>query len=160
MCILKQMIHDMRTSASPAGEQPPIERGCASAPTTLDSWAGPVRVEWDSTAPLTPYGQFQFFIEYLKVAGLFDGLVADCPLAYTSANAPEKRDVLGIEEPMGVDRLHHPRSRPLPAHGPLHRAHLQLVEPVSAPRQTGQTSAGRCCCPPLQSAAATRGRQR
>jgi hypothetical protein len=54
-----------------------------------------VRVEWDSTAPLTPHGQLPFFIEYLKVASLFDALVADCPLAYTSPNAPEKRGVLG-----------------------------------------------------------------
>jgi hypothetical protein len=52
-------------------------------------------VEWDLTAPLTPYGQLPFFIEYLKVASLFDALVADCPLAYASPNAPEKRDVLG-----------------------------------------------------------------
>jgi hypothetical protein len=54
-----------------------------------------LRVEWDPTAPLTPYGQLPFFIEFLKVAGLFDALVADCPLAYTSPNAPDKRDVLG-----------------------------------------------------------------
>ena len=79
----------------PTGEQPPIEQDAALAPATLDSWAGPVRVEWDPTAPLTPYGQLPFFIEYLKVACLFDALVADCPLAYTSPNAPEKRDVLG-----------------------------------------------------------------
>ena len=79
----------------PAGEQPTIEQDAALEPTTLDSWAGPVRVEWDSTVPLTPYGQLPFFIGYLKVAGLFDALVADCPLAYTSPDAPEKRDVLG-----------------------------------------------------------------
>ena len=52
-------------------------------------------MEWDSTAPLTPYGQMPFFIEFLKVAGLFDAAVADCPLLYTSPNAPDKRDVLG-----------------------------------------------------------------
>lgn len=46
-------------------------------------------------APLTPYGQLPFFIEYLKAANLYDALVADCPLAYTSPNAPERRDVLG-----------------------------------------------------------------
>jgi hypothetical protein len=79
----------------PAGEQPPIEQGIGVAPATLDTWAGPVRVEWDPAAPLTPYGQLPFFIEYLKIAGLFDALVADCPLAYTSPNKPEKRDVLG-----------------------------------------------------------------
>ena len=90
------MTHDLpRLPTHPAGEQPPIEQDAALAPATLDTWAGPVRVEWDPTAPLTPYGQLPFFIEYLKVAGLFDALVADCPLAYTSPNAPEKRDVLG-----------------------------------------------------------------
>ena len=90
------MSHDSpRLPVHPAGEQPPIEEAAALAPTTLESWAGPVRVEWDSTAPLTPYGQLPFFVEYLKVASLFDALVADCPLAYTSPNAPEKRGVLG-----------------------------------------------------------------
>lgn len=54
-----------------------------------------MRVEWDDTAALTSHGQMPFFIEYLKVAGLFDGLVADCPLTYRSPNAPMKRDVLG-----------------------------------------------------------------
>lgn len=90
------MSHDTpRLPVHPAGEQPPIEQETALAPATLDTWAGPVRVEWDSTAPLTPYGQLPFFIEYLKVAGLFDALVADCPLSYTSPNAPKQRDVLG-----------------------------------------------------------------
>jgi hypothetical protein len=36
-----------------------------------------------------------FFIEYLKQRGLFDGWVADCPLFFTSPNAPRKRDILG-----------------------------------------------------------------
>jgi hypothetical protein len=79
----------------PAGEQSAVEQDAAPAPALLDTWAGPVRVEWDPTAPLTPYGQLPFFIEYLKAANLFDALAADCPLAYTSPNAPEKRDVLG-----------------------------------------------------------------
>jgi hypothetical protein len=84
-----------RLPVHPAGERPPIEQDAALAPATLDTWAGPVRVEWDPTAPLTPYGQLPSFIEYLKVAGLFGALVADCPLSYTSPNAPGKRDVLG-----------------------------------------------------------------
>ena len=95
-CILRHMSHDTpHFPVHPAGEQPPIEQETALAPATLDTWAGPVRVEWDPTAPLTPYGQLPFFIEYLKVADLFGALVADCPLTYTSPNAPEKRDVLG-----------------------------------------------------------------
>jgi hypothetical protein len=52
-------------------------------------------VEWDATAPVTPFGQLPFFIEYLKQGGLFDGWVADCPLSLSSPNAPRKRDLLG-----------------------------------------------------------------
>jgi hypothetical protein len=84
-----------RVPAHPAGEQAPIENQGPLAPATLDTWAGPVRVEWDPAAPLTPHGQLPFFIEYLKIAGLFDALNADCPLFYTGPNAPEKRGVLG-----------------------------------------------------------------
>ena len=61
----------------------------------LDSFFGPVRVEWDHEAAMTPLGQLPFFIDFLKTAGLFDAFVADCPLRYLSPNAPRKRDVLG-----------------------------------------------------------------
>jgi hypothetical protein len=40
-------------------------------------------------------GLMPFFIEFLKTSGLFDKWVEECPLHYTSANAPRKRDVLG-----------------------------------------------------------------
>jgi len=50
----------------------------------LDSFSGPVLVEWDTEAALTPLGQLPFFIDFLKAAGLFDAFVADCPLRYTS----------------------------------------------------------------------------
>jgi hypothetical protein len=60
-----------------------------------DTYGGRVHVEWDATAPVTPFGQLPFFIEYLKQGGLFDGWVADCPLSLTSPNAPRKRDLLG-----------------------------------------------------------------
>jgi len=61
----------------------------------LDSFFGPVRVEWDHEAAMTPLGQLPFFIDFLKTAGLFDAFVADGPLRYVSPNAPSKRDVLG-----------------------------------------------------------------
>ena len=38
----------------PAGEQLPVEVPAASAPVTLDTFAGAVKVEWDETSPLTP----------------------------------------------------------------------------------------------------------
>jgi len=52
-------------------------------------------VEWDNSATVTPFGQMPFFIEFVKQGGLFDSLVADCPLYFTSPNAPPKRDVIG-----------------------------------------------------------------
>ena len=42
---------------------------------------GRIHVEWDPAAAVTPLGQLPFFIEFLKVSGLFDAWVADCPLA-------------------------------------------------------------------------------
>ena len=56
---------------------------------TLDSFAGWVHVEWDPQAPLT------FVLHRRKVSGVFDALVADCPLDYVTPNAPNKRDMLG-----------------------------------------------------------------
>ena len=79
----------------PAGEQPPIDPATASGPPTLDTFAGSVRVEWGTETALTAFGQMPFFIEFLKTAGLFEAWVGDCPLSYTSPNAPEVRDVLG-----------------------------------------------------------------
>ncbi|MDE0279164.1 MAG: transposase, partial [Defluviicoccus sp.] len=61
----------------------------------VDTFGGTVHVEWDPDAAVTPLGHLAFFAEYLKVSGRFDALVADCPLVYTSPNAPSKRDVLG-----------------------------------------------------------------
>src|SRR6202007_1353326 len=77
--------------AHPMGEQPEVEEWSAVA----DTFGGRVHIEWDTAAPVTPLGQLPFFIEYLKQGGLFDGWVADCPLSFTSPNAPRKRDVLG-----------------------------------------------------------------
>src|SRR5437868_14191655 len=77
--------------AHPGGEQPPVEEWSAIA----DTFGGRVHVEWDAAEPVTPLGQLAFFIEYLKEGGLFDGWVADCPLSFTSPNAPRTRDVLG-----------------------------------------------------------------
>lgn len=72
--------------------------GASSVPNTtipLDTFAGRVHVEWDPQAEVTPFGQMPFFIDFLKTAELFQPWVDDCPLMYTSPNAPSKVDVLG-----------------------------------------------------------------
>jgi len=61
----------------------------------VETFAGRVHVEWAPDAAVTPLGQLPFFIEFLKVSGLYDSFVDNCPLSYTSNNAPEVRDVLG-----------------------------------------------------------------
>ncbi len=63
-------------------------------PIALDTFGGRIHVEWDPAAAVTPLGQLPFFIEFLKVGGLFDAWVEDCPLTYQSNNAPDKRAVL------------------------------------------------------------------
>jgi hypothetical protein len=82
-------------SAHPAGDQSVVVGSEAPAGVDLDSFFGPIRVEWDRESAMTPLGQLPFFIDFLKASGLFDAFVADCPLRYASPNAPRKRDVLG-----------------------------------------------------------------
>lgn len=79
----------------PAGDQPGVERVVTGDGVTVGTYAGPVHVEWDPEAAVTSFGHLAFFIEYLKESGRIDAVVADCPLYYTSPNAPSKRDVLG-----------------------------------------------------------------
>src|SRR6201993_2502560 len=79
----------------PAGDLPSVVEGAADGPIVIDTYAGPVRIEWDADAAVTALGHFAFFVGYLKLSGRFDALVADCPLVYASGNAPAVRDVIG-----------------------------------------------------------------
>ncbi len=72
-----------------AGNQPP------ETAISLDTFAGKIQVKWVPEAAVSSLGQMPFFIEFLKTSGLFDAWVEECPLRYTSPNAPRKRDVLG-----------------------------------------------------------------
>jgi hypothetical protein len=86
------MTHDRcHLAIHPTGDPLPVDPGV----TTLDTFAGPVKVEWDEASSLTALGQVAYFIEFLKVSGRFDALVADCPLERTSGNASQMRDVIG-----------------------------------------------------------------
>lgn len=62
---------------------------------SLDTFAGKIQFRWVPDAEVSSLGQMPFFIEFLKTSGLFEEWVKDCPLRYTSPNAPQKRDVLG-----------------------------------------------------------------
>ncbi|HET7088396.1 MAG TPA: transposase [Anaerolineae bacterium] len=95
-CDVRGMTHDLlRSGVHPEGDQLPVEVASGFGPVTVDTFAGPVKVAWDASSPLTPLGQAVYFIEFLKVSGRLDALIGDCPLSYTSPNAPAARDVIG-----------------------------------------------------------------
>src|SRR6266576_4394471 len=54
-----------------------------------------IHVEWDPAAPVTPLGQLVYFSQFLATGGVYACWIADCPLRYTSPNAPKVGDVLG-----------------------------------------------------------------
>jgi len=87
------------TKIHPEGEQELVGNDALEDPLagtiSLDTFGGKIQVKWMPESAVSAFGQMAFFIEFLKTSGLFDAWVDDCPLRYTSPNAPKKRDVLG-----------------------------------------------------------------
>ncbi len=81
--------------AHPEGECQTTANQPTETDTSLDTFAGKIHVKWAPEATVSSLGLMPYFIEFLKTSGLFDQWVEDCPLHYTSGNAPEKRNVLG-----------------------------------------------------------------
>jgi hypothetical protein len=79
----------------PTGECPAESMEPVDAVTSLDTFAGKIQFKWVPDAAVSSFGQMAFFIEFLKTSGLFENWVNECPLRFTSPNAPRKRDVLG-----------------------------------------------------------------
>src|SRR5580658_3267635 len=79
----------------PEGEPQKAENEPWETAVSLDTFAGKIQLKWAPDAEVSSLGQMPFFIEFLKTSGLFENWVKDCPLHYTSPNAPQKRDVLG-----------------------------------------------------------------
>lgn len=61
----------------------------------VDTYGGKIHVEWDPQGAVTPLGQLPFFIEFLKLGGLFESWVENCPIEMTSPNSPTKTNLLG-----------------------------------------------------------------
>src|SRR5882724_1748060 len=81
--------------AHPEGEVQMVGDQPAETVTSLDTFAGKIHVKWAPEATVSSLGLMPFFIEFLKTSGLFEKWVEDCPLHYSSGNAPDKRNVLG-----------------------------------------------------------------
>jgi hypothetical protein len=87
----------MRESKALRGVHPQGElerRGESEPVATVETFAGKVGLRWDEEAGVTAFGQLPYFVEFLKTSGLFEAWVQDCPLSYSSPNAPSKREVL------------------------------------------------------------------
>src|ERR1017187_3644952 len=61
----------------------------------VQTMAGRIQVRWATESGATPTGQVAYFIEFLNLTGLWSRWLEDCPLTYSSPNAPDKTDVLG-----------------------------------------------------------------
>ncbi len=83
----------------PGGEsfflKPRADQALAAQSLPVDTLGNRIHVEWDPQAAVTPLGQLVFFAQFLSVGGLYADWIRQCPLKYTSPNAPEVADVLG-----------------------------------------------------------------
>ncbi|MBL8238082.1 MAG: hypothetical protein JNM66_11715 [Bryobacterales bacterium] len=61
----------------------------------VETFGGPIQVRWEEDAGVSMYGPLTYFIEFLKVSGVWERFVDECPLRYTSRNAPTKNEILG-----------------------------------------------------------------
>jgi hypothetical protein len=61
----------------------------------VETMGGPIQVSWEADPGITPHGMLTYFFEFLHVSGLWEEFVEQCPLRYTSPNAPSKAEILG-----------------------------------------------------------------
>ena len=61
----------------------------------LTTPSGVVYSEKDTGSPITMHGYLPHFVQYLHESGQLDDFIKNCPLTYTSNNAPKVKDVLG-----------------------------------------------------------------
>jgi hypothetical protein len=61
----------------------------------VDTPGGAVHVRWEADSEVTAHGSLTYFLEFLKTSRLWENWVRDCPLTYSSPNAPKKEEILG-----------------------------------------------------------------
>ena len=88
---LKKQLKDVVIAVKQVMTEAAIENAMMSVATP----GGRIQVGWDTRENATTMGQLTFFAEFLEAVGLFERWVAQCPLHYSSPNAPKVRDVLG-----------------------------------------------------------------
>lgn len=61
----------------------------------METFRGPIQVRWEEDAGASMYGPLTYFIDFLKVSGVWERFVDECPLRYPSRNAMTKNEILG-----------------------------------------------------------------
>ena len=66
-----------------------------------------LNVEWSEDRwRLSRMGGLAYFVQFLQSTGMFEELVAHCPLSYDSNNAPSKRERAGNDSAISFARSH------------------------------------------------------
>ena len=63
------------------------------APHRVETLGGPMQVHWEEDPGISPHGMLTYFLEFLQISGIWEEFVEQCPLRYTSPNAPTKYSV-------------------------------------------------------------------
>ena len=89
----------MKNKADDLGPHPEGEVKTAPesypAPQRLETFGGVVEVRWEEDPGVSMHGGLAYFVEFLKVSGIWEKFVKECPLEYSSPNAPDKSEILG-----------------------------------------------------------------
>jgi hypothetical protein len=64
-------------------------------PHHVETPGGSFQVRWEEDPGISPHGVLTYFLEFLRVSGIWEEFVEQCPLTYTSPNAPTKAEILG-----------------------------------------------------------------
>lgn len=64
-------------------------------PHRVETPGGFVQIHWEEDPGISPHGMLTYFIEFLQISGIWKDFVEQCPLSYTSPNAPTKAEILG-----------------------------------------------------------------
>jgi len=85
---------ERRKTAHPLGE-PIGDPKHFPEPHRVETFGGPVQVSWEEDNGVSLHGPLTYFVEFLVRTGLWRKFVDECPLTYSSPNAPSKEEILG-----------------------------------------------------------------
>jgi len=65
------------------------------APHKIEAFGGTIKVRWEEDAGVSMHGGLAYFIEFLKISGLWEKFIQERPLKFTSPNAATQSEIPG-----------------------------------------------------------------